>query len=80
MNAAVNRAVAAALKEQPQIPSNLINVAGRWCKRPWEMSKESALYFMFLYRLGTVTTYVKVILVQLAKWCEIKFVYYGEAT
>ena len=46
--AAVNDAVAAALKEQPQIPSNLINVAGRQRTRLQEMSKEAVLYSLFL--------------------------------
>ena len=40
MNIAVNDAVAAALKEQPQVPSNLINVAGRQRTRLQEVSKE----------------------------------------
>jgi len=44
----VNDAVAAALKEQPQIPSNLINVAGRQRTRLQEMSKEAVLYSLFL--------------------------------
>ena len=46
--AAMNDAVAAAYKEQPQIPSNLINVAGRQRTRPQEMSKEAVPYHQFL--------------------------------
>ena len=45
---AVNVAVAAALKEQLQILSNLINVAGRQRTRPQEMSKDAVLYSLFL--------------------------------
>jgi hypothetical protein len=51
--AAVNDAVAAALKEQPQIPSNLINVAGRQRTRLQEMSKEAVLYSLFLSLCST---------------------------
>ena len=46
--AAVNDAVAVALKKQLQIPSNLINFASRQRTRLQEMSKEAVLDPLFL--------------------------------
>ena len=45
--AAVNDALATALKRQPAIPGNLINVAGRQRTRLPEMVQEAALYSLF---------------------------------
>jgi hypothetical protein len=47
-NAAVNDAVAAALKEKPEVPSNLINLAGRQRMLLQKMAKEAVLYSLFL--------------------------------
>ena len=47
MTAATNDAVAAVLKEQPQIPGNLINVAGCQRTRLQKMLKD-AVYSLFL--------------------------------
>ena len=47
-NAAVNDAVAAALKEKPEVPSNLINLAGRQRMLLQKMAKEAGLYSLLL--------------------------------
>ena len=47
-NDAVNAAVVAALIEKPEVPSNLINLAGRQRMLLQKMAKETILYSLFL--------------------------------
>ena len=49
-NAAVNDAVAAALKEKPEVPSNLIDLAGHQRMLLQRMAMEAVLYSLFLSR------------------------------
>ena len=51
--AAVNDAVAAALKDKPEVPSNITNAASRQRTRLQEMSKEAVLYSLFLFMRST---------------------------
>ena len=51
--AAVDDAVAAAFKEAPEVPSNLIHLAGRQRMLLQKMAKETVLYSLFLSRCIT---------------------------
>ena len=65
--AATNEAVAAALKEQPQTPSKVVNVAGRQRTRLQEISKEAPLYSLFLLIGSTEQAFCNKMLVEKTK-------------